>query len=571
MHHSDWHIISNEEEARNKEWLVLARFLEQIPNLRDVVYACTHRIPTCILAALHRYHPNTRLHLYTVNLDHFAYRRYLHRRSQSDSYTDPNTDPNTNPHELFPLLSPCLHSLVVLHSMNNYYRCMDYFREIAEQRIRIASSRLRHLRVSCCPFPPSHDHIYRPSYRTRWQCNPARTVLPPIAWSRETAQNLVLDMFGLRDSQNDVSPLHSLMIHNHVSVEFIHKLTQISEKGALNSIHTLALWIACNRATRPSIDEAASLLLQRIPPLKDLKLMGPVANHTFTMILSCQGETLRKLQFIPACEYSMHENLYFTNLLDVHELSKRCPNLEQVELRTRRTRGDEEEMSVYRALSTLRRLKRVKLHLDCSPSRLQDDNGVWQPFDKRRAELHIRESLINSAIDSSLAQSIFLAIFPSANTTTVPNQQLPTLELQSLVDGPVDGCRHIEDFYCILYSVAKCWVVSARRDASDNAGKGTEAEAGARTVLRVRELRKNFNPNLMPDLIMYEGIDVFRRVWKELWPPKTKKQAKVWWENRWSFPLFSPGVSDGNGTGTQNGTQNENGNGIGNGNWNWDP
>lgn len=538
---SDWHTISNEEKARNKEWLLLARLLEQIPNLRDVVYACTHRIPKCILTALHRYHPNTRLHFHTFNLNHIGYRRDLRRLCQRG----PNTYPNTAPHEFLPLLSPCLHSIVVLHSVFNSRRDVDYSRETALQRIRIASPRLRHLRVSHCPLPSPHDFIHRPPMRRVMWDDASLTLLPRVARSRECVQNLVLDMFGFKDSQTDVSPLHSLEIENHVNVELIQKLTRISQKGALNSLHTLALWIAYTGVTQPSIDEAASLLLQTVPPLKDLKLIGPVAHRTFTMILSRHGETLRKLQFIPAYGNSVYDILYFTNLLNVDALSRWCPNLEYIELRTRRTRGDEEEMSVYRALSTLRRLKRVKLHLDYWPSGNQLDDMVWYPFIERLAEPHIREGLVNSAIDSSLAQSIFRAIFPSTNATTPPNQQLPTLELHPLLGGFADGSSHTEDFRRILYSVAKHWAVSATRDASDGAGKGTNAGAGpgagagAGAGLRVREIKKQFTLDPEPYLRMYHGGDVYERVWKELWPPKHEEETTVWWENWWSFPLFS--------------------------------
>lgn len=557
VHCSNWHIIPKHRKVRDQEWLLLARLLKKIPNLGDVVYACTHRIPPCLLAAFNR-RPNTRLHIHTFNLDDFADRRCLTHDDDTE-YLAP--------------LWPCLHSIVVLHTENDYYRNVNNPGGTALSNIRIAAPRLRHVRVARCPLPSSAECIHRPPVAGGMWYNANRESirLPPThAMSGQHVHNLILDMFDFRDSRTEFFPLHSLEIQEHVKVDVIQKLTQISKEGGLRSIHTLALWMTHTDVTQPSIDEAASLLLETVPPLKDLKLIGPVANRTFAMILSHHGETLRKLQFIPTCKYLEYNSLYFVSPFDIHELSKRCLKLEQVELRTRRTQGDEKEMKFYHALGTLRRLKKIILHLDCSPPKPSGSKRLtWY----KRAELHIRESLVNCAIDSTLAQSIFLAMFPTGNTTTTATttttiyQQVPTLELQPLVDGSVDGLMHNIEFYCMLYNMAKCWAVSVRRDASDNTGKGlaTETEIGTgpktETGMRIREIQKPLMADLKPDLRMYYGGDWYERAWTELWPPKNEDDKRAWWDKWWSFPLVSESVRDwtweenenGNGKGKENG------------------
>ncbi len=43
-------------------------FLGQLPGLKDLVYACTHQVPACLLATLRQHHPRSRLHVHTFSL-----------------------------------------------------------------------------------------------------------------------------------------------------------------------------------------------------------------------------------------------------------------------------------------------------------------------------------------------------------------------------------------------------------------------------------------------------------------------------------------------------------------------
>jgi len=161
---------------------------------------------------------------------------------------------------------------------------------------------------------------------------------------------------------------------------------------------------------QPQIDDSASLLLQTLLPLEDLRLKGFVADKTFATVLHRHGETLRKLQFIPVREQGMQVVPFVISHQCIHKLQKRCPNLQEVELLITRTKGDDQEVSIYRALGTLPWLKRASLLLDCShlPSLME----IERPFllDDKQIAFHMREDLINTAIDSSLALAIFRAI-----------------------------------------------------------------------------------------------------------------------------------------------------------------
>ena len=184
----------------------------------------------------------------------------------------------------------------------------------------------------------------------------------------------------------------------------------MAEDGGFESLHTLALSVSPSmHQEQPHMDEAASLLLQALHPLEDLGLTRFVADRTFTTILHRHGETLRKLQFIPARQHRMQVEPYVISHHCIQELQKRCPNLRELELLIPRTKGDEQEVSIYRALGTLPRLKRALLLLDCSHLPGLLDNGGPFLDDEQKAS-HMREDLMNSAVDSSLALGIFRAI-----------------------------------------------------------------------------------------------------------------------------------------------------------------
>ena len=518
-HHVTIPATRKEEAARNQEWLPLARLLERIPYLQDLVYAGLHQIPTCILTALHQRHPNTRLHVHSFSLDSLPHRTCEYAFDEGWLCC---LDVRSN--ELLPISSPCLYSITVLYS--DFHHSKEALLPI----ISTTAPRLKHVRMWHTPLPSSHDFLHAIQMpRQAWK----RTLFyhrEEVTWLSgpiKPVHGLILDVLGLSNQSNS-SQLRSLEIQHGVSLEVIRKLTRIVEDGGLDSLSTLALWFPLVDVQQPNIDEAAGLLLQAIPPLEELRLTGPVANRTFTMVFQRHGETLRKLRFVPAHEVPMQVAPFVISDQYIYELSTRCPNLEEVELRIVRTGGDEREMSIYRALRSIRRLKHVKLFLDCSHSSLFFGyNSFSQYFDEMLTARHIRETFVNSAVDSSLALAIFGAIFDTTST-----DQLQTLKLQPLVCGYVDEDRFSYDLFSIVNWIAKSWVCT--RGSGDNSGE-----------IRVRDLEE-YTGNLKVDLEEYDHGELYKRVWGELWPEENEGKGD-WKENWRSFPLFSGQGKEGKG------------------------
>ncbi|KAK3896562.1 hypothetical protein C8A05DRAFT_39898, partial [Staphylotrichum tortipilum] len=87
----------------DETWLPFARFLGWLPALTDLVYACTHQVPACLLAALHEHHPRSRLHVRA-----FSLRSLFQKRDQLH---------DIDPDERALATSPCLYSIHALCEM----------------------------------------------------------------------------------------------------------------------------------------------------------------------------------------------------------------------------------------------------------------------------------------------------------------------------------------------------------------------------------------------------------------------------------------------------------------------
>jgi hypothetical protein len=99
-------LTHEEKQEQNEAWLPLAQFLHQLPDLKDLIYACTDQIPICILSSLHQHHPNSRFHVHTFSP------RSLYQPKEHPHDIDPD--------EFVLATSPCLYSIVVSYFWLRY-------------------------------------------------------------------------------------------------------------------------------------------------------------------------------------------------------------------------------------------------------------------------------------------------------------------------------------------------------------------------------------------------------------------------------------------------------------------
>ncbi|KAK7444140.1 hypothetical protein Landi51_08691 [Colletotrichum acutatum] len=137
--------------------------------------------------------------------------------------------------------------------------------------------------------------------------------------------------------------------------------------------------------------------------------------------------------FSPSCSFALRaldlqSNRYATdpyNAQVITLIAQRWPLLEDLAIRIRRSKGDEEEMAIYVALGKMRRLRKLSLPT-MAPGGVNIEAAVDRLNPNCREEY--RDLLINVAVDETLACAIFHAISTEGGTSQ--HQNLEKLELR---------------------------------------------------------------------------------------------------------------------------------------------
>ncbi|KAJ5249053.1 hypothetical protein N7468_000504 [Penicillium chermesinum] len=333
----------------------------------------------------------------------------------------------------------------------------------------------------------------------------------------------------------------------------IQKLTIMAREGAFQSLASFS-YGPFPKMDGTDLDLTLSLFLEGIPALKRLSLSGPVHSNgrTFTTILYHHGSALQNLRLDCGRHQPGLSSAEWIRKLGL--LSEHCPNIQILSLGIARNQGDSSEVAVYRALSWLRRLKHLRLFLDFSefhPRRLEasrdgggvDDDEVSlvrSPFVDLATT---RACLINSAIDSRLALSIFNIVGDRTSNLqslhlSVRGDWIWTERCESNGSGDISivtfattragpTFQQDQDMKVLLKYVANPWIVTrgyqssaiAKQDRFLNEDRALELSRGA------ARLRADFS-----------GREDLKRIWTSVWPSKPEEPGdyrKAWW----SYPL----------------------------------
>ncbi|KAK2836995.1 hypothetical protein FQN49_006515 [Arthroderma sp. PD_2] len=518
--------IEEETEQHNEAWFPLALFIAQLPGLKDLIYACPDQIPRCILSTLHQHHPNSRLHI-----SHFLLRSLSQPRGGT---------PVICPDDLALATSPCLYSITV---PNRYYYSqgwVNYDEEAALQMVAASAPRLRIVNM----WNYYEDRPYSdspPPSPWRGSFIDIKRGLPASPRTIGCLQRLVLlgpsigtfpSGLARWTSHNDFSKLQCLGLgFSMIFQRDIQALTRMAENGEFRSLHTLGLdtsytFYPCVGGDRVDIDDATSLLLQNLPPLKVLKLRWPAAEKTFSAILD-HHRTLCELRFALTHNPSSTLKPYLISSEHVRKLQQNCPNLQEVTLQIPRTRGNEQEVQIYQAVGGLRRLKRASLYLDCQ---INDCTRAYD--DCKLTPSIIRDSLLNAAVDSSLALSIFRAI-SSASASASSNHRSTFQHLRLLT-----GTRALERRPGLDLETAMAWVGRSWACTRD-------PREGHETEVIVEEIRKKERLEISEKIDRILARDNkacpgCRDIWSELWSLGTGDLKENWS----SVPLAEEGISN---------------------------
>ncbi|KAK2877788.1 hypothetical protein FQN49_001186 [Arthroderma sp. PD_2] len=535
------------------DWIPFAKLLGRLSRLADLVYLHSKRFPLCMLEALHASIPRCKLYLHSFALSSII------RGGRPDDY------------EYKVVTSPSLYSIgVVFSRLNGYGKPHELHNEAILRMIYGLTPNLRELYINPLlglyylpvdtPLPGHH-------WQECWQGFPEDQKLP------ETYHKGSLDRIQVYHQARNISRecLEELDRHTDFSVLRVLKLrgrhcTYI-ELGAMEflstsnfaSLETVELWMQkygyMLRMRRSScFINAASRFLGSLPALTTLKLQGwqPDSNLDFL-----QYSRLRKLELYPA-------EGEFLSLENLNQINKYCPLLSTLKTCVRRLRGNPDEIAMYKALGSMARLEDLTLTLDVIDPKLLGlsakqtelknslrDNTFrsfyhycilryipndpsFNEFNRRYCTAdvdrlgrngYIRDGLINSAIDTNLACSIFRLINSSKPAASVPlRKMIVSISSHRYIslargDGDLEGyCRLLE------YLGAKCSVEPKYSDVTGESLVATRTESKNLQYLPYpnSSLDDNFGPGIAP---------VFRR----LWPAKGGKRG---WRDDWhSFPL----------------------------------
>lgn len=403
-----WWGSHTEAAINDEEWKPVERLLRQLPGLTDLFYSCPGRFPPFLLQILHEAFvqdatPRCRLH-------HFTFR--LSASDEASLQVD----------ERALVTSPCLFSIGDLNcEKRNSFESRTLARRNAPFLQRIfaywdqeTTDSHEHQDTSNSLDPPSLEHLrlfkswmYAASSRSPTGLHHP---LPPS----------VIDM----EVSGDFSALRVLQIN----VPMMEQMLPAPSK--FPSLVTFS--VVCPKVPFTSAWSSPFLaFLRHLPCVTTLRVLGWDRSTSITPGLSPK---LQKLE-LGTCIIRGGPPLLDEHVLQLDEL---CPDLEDLTIEIKRSRGDAAEVARYRALGRLPRLRRLTLSLDAAPPGIIYDTeadssarqGQRRPYNPPGhtviepwfeagwdAELakaglgphrngHVRDALVNSAIDSALALSI---------------------------------------------------------------------------------------------------------------------------------------------------------------------
>ncbi|PTB38226.1 hypothetical protein M441DRAFT_60489 [Trichoderma asperellum CBS 433.97] len=505
-------------KAKNQEtWAQVARFISRLSCLSNLVYECIGQVPMCLLSALRDNCPNARLHVYTFSL------RSL--------YQPRNEYHDISPEEYALATSPNLYGLYMKHSSYDEERYIGYNQEAVIKMVGGLAPRLSYVGMASKPLGGTLELAQ--AYQLHWQSGKPEwkgffingSQACDTVQGKGSLHTLYLDGASkLRIHQwsgyTDFSKLTTLQLGS-TSIDAVQVLASIGESGGLSSLSSLALMPeVVNEEQEMAADESVCRLLRALKPLRSLELENEIGNDAWRAVVDQHGNSLRELRFVPVrrSEYDDEGEVFMLSCDKIRLLSGTCSQLEKLELRVPRTRGDEDEVEIYRNLGRLPRLKHISLILECA---------VFDPPEARDGESFIeisgwelpvsvyRTALINTAMDSVLAQSLFETI--ATTRSYAGGCSLVTLKLKIRGAGVFGRIWVDNEAKIPLQWVGQSWFV--RRDSRD----------GGLIVQKI----KSFVDDLDVLKDDFPERDDLRAVWMDIWPGSPGDRRNQWH----SFPL----------------------------------
>lgn len=492
-------------------WRLFCHFVTQLQGLTDIYYACSAPIPNYLLQLLEVSH--CRLHHYTY-----------HQHSR--------------------VTAPCIYSI---GSLSRWPPHQGALRTLVRHRHQVPGLKRVYVRFRSEMREILHNHdndhgeFDRIDDRNNDRDDPAPLEsLQVDGWSVQPPA-MSFSVVS-RETLGDFSALRVLKLN--VAVK-----PHLPAPDKFPSLVTLTFTCITTRVG-PGLDYWNRVLtfVRNLPRLTTLQLRKWKRSVSVVPGLS---PNLRKLDLSTNPVRGAGPPLHNDHILRLAEL---CPFLEDLTIETRRSRGDASEVLLYRALGRLTRLRRLQLTLDASPPRLINERdprytiSSWRRittsiepwFDAWDAQYvvgglrphrkgHLRDVFVNSAVDSTLASSIFEVIDAAKAEVDEKVVPLERLEVEAKYgdafprNGTMDRSR--DELYPYLAALERRWLVE----------RDVRYDAGGRNVLHVREIGWKARQGEMERRVTYEYRNShYLRIWRRIWP---SEEDDAWWDAWESWPL----------------------------------
>ncbi|KAK3296407.1 uncharacterized protein B0H64DRAFT_169614 [Chaetomium fimeti] len=530
-------------------WQQLARLLQMLQGLGDLLYAGESQVPPCLLQALLQFRPRCRLHVFTFTLR---------------SLLLPETDPN----ELALVTAPCLYSIWMWYRETQGYDDDGLPSYEAEAVYSMVTGLAPNLKEA---------HLFREVGHTIGYGEEPEPPCPPWKGFTNVGQDFTripARLESLTLGLNHCLPFSRFLLDKDVVDGWITKtnlsslralrISRLVSHGALESLIgansfpcLTTLLFTCAGQQDHAYYDGIKQFIHGLPQLTSLEIIAWPPDESLSAALP---HGLRELWL--RTQDVLGQGLDQAAIL---ELATCCPRIETLALKIRRSRGSAAEVALYRALGRFANSRRLVLTLDASPApwfpattpheeRSDDfntgavtfDTAVDPSFDDSDKEYldddlfpyrrgHIRDVFINTAVDETLARAIFDTVCAAKASAHGHGAALALERVMIQAEGgrsfPHRGGMMPTAFNLIPYmqALGRCWLLE--RDMRDDARHVVHARE-IHGELRLRMLR----PYRDDDDGSYEDESVCMSIFRRIWPKRPGGEAQ--WYNDWhSWPL----------------------------------
>jgi hypothetical protein len=299
-------------------------------------------------------------------------------------------------------------------------------------------------------------------------------------------------------------------------------LTSNASDGILGSLKTLGVVLdSRDMSRRPN---ALVSFLRSLPPLEHLALAGEIHSTRCKEWISFHASSLERLQLTT----TNYRNSTFNLVSLSATMQSPLLLLEHLSITIKRSKGNSDEVSMYKILGAMPRLQSIVLGLDTSTS--SQHTEFWaqrgRPDSERDADLgnlYVLDALVNKAVDDKSAIAIFRMISAAKHDRSLP--------LERLEVRPDCGSGEALDYLFIdwdtlIECIERSWLVMRRYP-----GLGSDE-------LSVSQIQCQAKPRKQRPPIKFDAYTEI--ILRKIWPPRAETKAN-WrkdWQKEWhSFPL----------------------------------